>query len=347
MEVPRELLQIVDAARPVCSFYQRGWCKKGAACKKRHGPGEAKTLVPYVSRHACPMGTRLNLRPPLTHAIDAFFRSTGTPCTLGSSKVISNRNDLLLFQLELMAQPIGRACVDTKTKGFADVVLRTGQHWESRQMRKLGRCGTEYPKMLSHGTKLVNLLSILRDRALNSSEGIAGYGVYGFKVETDIHGVASNEAMIAAYERTATGGYNGGAVFFLECTPGILVNGTAGMIVPEGTITINKDQYSAHPSVLSYCTVMVSLDGMVSTLQEYLDGTGYTSQLHKSLQSVVDYVNASSSRASSSGGSVGHVKLTNPIVASGKHVQTRWGSSGGKNDHARDGVGRIDRMPKG
>ena len=201
--------------------------------------------------------------------------------------------------------------------------------------------------MLSHGTKLTNLLSILRDRAINPTEGIAGYGVYGFKVETDIRGVASDEAMIAAWERCRRGGYNGGAVFFLQRIPGILVNGTAGMIVPEGTITINKDQYSAHPSVLSYCTLLVSSEGMVSTLQEYLDKTGYTKQLHRSLQSVVNYVNAPSSRASSSGGSGGLVKLTNPIVASGRHNQTRWGSSGGENDHSLDGVERIDRMPKG
>ena len=116
MEVPRELLQLVDAARPVCAYYQRGWCKKGADCRKRHGPGEVNPLVPHVSRHAGPEGARLNLRPPLTRAIEAFFRSTGTPCTLGPSKVISNRSDLLLFQLELMTPPIGRACVDTNTK---------------------------------------------------------------------------------------------------------------------------------------------------------------------------------------------------------------------------------------
>ena len=146
MEVPRELLQLVDAARPVCTFYQRGWCKKGADCRKRHGPGEVNPLVPHVSRHAGPLGARLNLRPPLTHAIEAFFRSTGTPCTLGSSKVISNRSDLLLFHLEFMTPPNVRACVDTNTKGFAEVVYRTGENWEKSRRGSLGRAERSTPR---------------------------------------------------------------------------------------------------------------------------------------------------------------------------------------------------------
>ena len=85
MAVPRELLQIVGAARPQCTFWLKGWCKKGGGCTQRHSKADdqANAQLPHISRHDGPSGTRITLRPPLQPAIQQFFRASGKPCTLG------------------------------------------------------------------------------------------------------------------------------------------------------------------------------------------------------------------------------------------------------------------------
>ena len=77
----------------------------------------------------------------------------------------------------------------------------------------------------------------------------------------------------------------------MRCTPGILIRGTSQLIVGEGSIAYKNDQLAAHPSVLSYENVVVSLSGWVHTLQEFLDARGYTADLHSALSEVANYVN--------------------------------------------------------
>ena len=216
MAVPRELLQIVDAARPQCTFWRKGWCKKGGSCKQRHSTADdqVNAQLPHISRHDGPSGTRITLRPPLQPAIQQFFRESGKPCTLGRSKVPGSRIDLLCFELTNMAPPNVRACTDTKTKQFVDCELRTGQTWETHDATKPGASTKPFPEVLCHGTKLTNLCDILRDGFLKPTEGHAGFGVYGFQVKVDDKGQVSDEDMLNAYNRTSTGGYNGGATFF-------------------------------------------------------------------------------------------------------------------------------------
>ena len=65
----------------------------------------------------------------------------------------------------------------------------------------------------------------------------------------------------------------------------------------EGSIAYKKDQFCAHPSVLSYENVVVSLNGWVHTLQEFLDASGYTADLHSALSDVANYVSVEASGA--------------------------------------------------
>lgn len=340
--MPRELLQIVDSARPQCSFWLKGWCKKGASCKQRHGTppdDQVNAQLPHISRHDGADGTRITLRPPLQPAIKELFRSSGKPCTLGRSKVPSNRSDLLAFELTHMVPPNVRVCTDTKTKGYVEVLKRSGQNWESGEMKRPGQCGQEFPQVLCHGTKLTNLCDILLDGALKPSEGIAGVGVYGFKVDVGSDGQISDADMLKAYERTRTG-YNGGATFFMRCTPGLLINGTTALVVAEGAIAVNGDQFSAHPSVLNYEFVIVSLNGWVATLKEFLDKTGYTAALHSALSDVANYVNGTTSSSPSDSDLI---KLTNSAVADGRHQQKKFGKHGAKKPDDMPDEEGIDR----
>jgi hypothetical protein len=338
MSVPRELLQIVDSARPQCSFWLKGWCKKGASCKQRHGKpdDQVNAQLPHISRHDGADGTRITLRPPLQPAIKEFFRSSGKPCTLGRSKVPSNRSDLLAFELVHMRPPNVRACTDVQTKGYVEVWKRSGPDWAIGEMRKPGPCGQAFPQVLCHGTKLTNLCDILRDGALKPSEGIAGVGVYGFKVDVGSDGQISDADMLKAYERTRVG-YNGGAAFFLRCTPGILIKGSTADVLAEGTIAVNGDQFSAHPSVLSYELVIVSLNGWVATLQEFLDASGYTAALHSALSDVANYVNGTTSSSASDSDLI---QLTNSAVADGRHHQTKFGKKKPDDDMPDEGIDR-------
>ena len=125
----------------------------------------------------------------------------------------------------------------------------------------------------------------------------------------------------------------------MRCTPGILIKGSAPLIPGEGSIAYKKDQFCAHPSVLSYENVVVSLNGWVHTVEEFLDASGYTAALHSALSDVASYVNAEASGATPGpSGTVDLVKLTNSAVASGKHQQSKFGHRG----KTRDDEG-IDR----
>ena len=130
----------------------------------------------------------------------------------GGSKVLGSRIDLLCFELTNMAPPSVRACTDTKTKHFVDCETRTGKTHEATTLSTRRASTKSFPEVLCHGTKLTSLRDILRDGFLKPSEGIAGYGVYGFQVKVDDNGQVSDENMLNAYERTRAG-YNGGAAF--------------------------------------------------------------------------------------------------------------------------------------
>jgi hypothetical protein len=235
-----------------------------------------------------------------------------------------------------MRPPNVRACTDVQTKGYVEVWKRSGPDWATGEMRKPGQCGQAFPQVLCHGTKLTNLCDILRDGALKPSEGIAGVGVYGFKVDVGSDGQISDADMLKAYERTRVG-YNGGAAFFLRCTPGILIKGSTADVLAEGTIAVNGDQFSAHPSVLSYELVIVSLNGWVATLQEFLDASGYTAALHSALSDVANYVNGTTSSSASDSDLI---QLTNSAVADGRHHQTKFGKKKPDDDMPDEGIDR-------
>ena len=119
----------------------------------------------------------------------------------------------------------------------------------------------------------------------------------------------------------------------MRCTLGILIKGSAPLILGEGSISYKNDQFCAHPSVLSYENVVVSLNGWVHTLQECLDASGYTAALHSALSDVASYVNAEASGANAgASGMADLVKLTNSAVASGKHQQSKFGNRGKTRD---------------
>ena len=54
-----------------------------------------------------------------------------------------------------------------------------------------------------------------------------------------------------------------GCVFVFEPTPGVLINGAASYVLPEGTVTFKKQsngrvQFAAHHSIIDYVLVGVA-----------------------------------------------------------------------------------------
>lgn len=91
--------------------------------------------------------------------------------------------------------------------------------------------------------------------------------------------------LVSAWERCRTGGYNGGAAFLME-THGMLIsrngkNAPREKAVPPGTVAHAGDQFSAHPSSVSYVKVIFAKDCIMGELNTRLDHIGYTPDIDK------------------------------------------------------------------
>ena len=335
MMIPKSLMNAVDAARPVCTFYRRGQCKKGSKCKLFHGRAQDTHNLPSVSRYNTPEGHRLQIRAPVKKMLDVYYEEKGITSPIGSHKRVKG-TPILEFQLihGTMEEPKAEECARAQLQGQVIVQeLSVSANPLSKLLppKQVGQSTKiPFPDMLAHGTETQAALQITVDGGITASEGIAGNGVYGFEVKLDKDGNITEEELKRIWDMSASGGYNKGAVILFRPKQGALINGKAALRLPPGTVAFkdpNKDnkriQYAAHPSTIEYVTILWHEDALVELLGHKLEGSKYTVELHKALADVRDYTNGSREKDIQLASNL--VEVDNPIVADGSHQQTNWG----------------------
>ena len=136
-----------------------------------------------------------------------------------------------------------------------------------------------------HGTSAKNFLEICCSGKLLPGPGIVGLGVYAFALRS-----MDPDDVMAAYDRCARGGYNGGAAIIME-TDGILFRGLKSEDdeIPAGAIAISgagvniNTQFAAHPQSVQLMAAVVDFDSVCHVLGKQLDALGYSEKLHQAL----------------------------------------------------------------
>ena len=155
------------------------------------------------------------------------------------------------------------------------------------------------PTWLMHGTDRDAALDILRAGGLRAGPGIAGDGVYAFALPSEGDDMPEDGALLEAWQRCRSGGYNAGVAFLLKShagphsqsqsqthrhidtrshrhrhmtqththrhthmdipNAGIVINGHSGIAVPAGTLAKKRDQWAIHPCAASHAAVLWDL----------------------------------------------------------------------------------------
>ena len=277
MDISLELAKKIHAARPQCTYFAKNKCKKGIKCPFKHHlslDGTDEYQLPHVSVHTGDDNKMvLHLRPPLSEAFNMYFSLRGVEHRIiRQGKRLTD--EITMFSLPFMLSPDKAATAETKLKGYA--VTSSG--------RKPGIISShELPKVVMHGTSMQGALSILCDGKINSSDGLAGKGIYTLEAQS-----FEEAHLLTTFERLGAGGYNSGAAFVME-PDGILVNIRNDEVVPAGAISFGKrknedaHQFSCNPGTLSYKFLIVNTAACVEALNSQLDRHGYSSQLHAGL----------------------------------------------------------------
>ena len=176
--LPRDFYKAVDDARPVCAMFQRGHCKKGGSCQKRHERGQSLSYkLPHISRHKDADGNpTIVLRPPLKDALKAKFEAEGVIPTIGAGRRIEG-TPYMVFEVENMNLPNRKACSQALHQEFVVEITKDDK------MKKHYKSDTEkvtYPEYIGHGTSIEASFKIQKTGKINNSGGIAGPAVYGF-----------------------------------------------------------------------------------------------------------------------------------------------------------------------
>ena len=123
MMIPRKLMDAVNAAKPVCTFFWRtGKCKRGSKCKLYHNRLQESHLLPSVTRYDTENGPRIQIRAPLAAMITQFFKERGVESPIGSSRKVK-KTQVLEFQLvkSRMKEPDADVCTRAKLAGYVKV----------------------------------------------------------------------------------------------------------------------------------------------------------------------------------------------------------------------------------
>ena len=173
-----------------------------------------------------------------------------------------------------------------------DAVLRSGIRTNPSSWQ--GTSSKEFSKLLLHSTSVQNGLSILVDGHIRPSGGICGDGVYGFELRS-----TDQPDLESAWNRGASGGYNGGAAFALA-THGILIKGRSSMAVPPGATAWLRDQFAASNASIQYLSVTFDREALLEAVGQQMTQLGYTPELHVALKGIRDYFESQGASSSSS-----------------------------------------------
>ena len=185
--------------------------------------------------------------PPLTAALAKYFadRNLEVPLTQGETWQLPNGIGAITFQLVHMVEP------DLEVVGQAKV--RSGA-WIDKNWH--GSTGKEV-SYLVHGTSCRLALQALADGCLIAGPGVGkcGDGIYGLAAPD-----ATRSSLTLGWNRTVSGGYNGGAMFCMCAKDVPVVKLKSGAVVPKGCLSQQGDQFAAGPCTISYCSVTFSVD---------------------------------------------------------------------------------------
>ena len=114
LQVPKELVAAVSAARPRCRFFQEfasGKCRKGAKCpfRRETKDGRFDAHLPHISRWESSSGVSgISLRPPVTVALELFLKEKKSGTTAANAQPLLG-GELISFQLACMQETVMEA----------------------------------------------------------------------------------------------------------------------------------------------------------------------------------------------------------------------------------------------
>ena len=198
---------------------------------------------------------------------------------------MGRETSVITFRLVHMVEPNLQVVGQAKVQG--GVYINDAWH---------GSTGKAAPYLV-HGTTCSLALKALECGFLRGNPGVGkcGEGIYGFAIPD-----ASRSSLNLGWDRTVSGGYNGGAMFCM-CAEGVpVVKIKSGSVVPMGCLGNSGDQFAAGPSTISYHSVSFSVDCIVGAVSDSLMAGGYGPQLHDALRAVQAYLQDQRNAASSS-----------------------------------------------
>ena len=161
----------------------------------------------------------------------------------------------------------------------------------------IGQSGgkTPLPREVCHGTTVQAGLKIITEGFQPSEKGTTGSGVYGFavpdlkRIDAETTDVVddTNLRVRRAWERTVSGGYNGGCMIISK-TRGILIKRQAQEApIPAGATAFdNNDQYCSNSASLLPISVTFTMEGLVGALSHNLEENKYSEAYYKACVSV-------------------------------------------------------------
>ena len=112
LQIPRDLLDAVNTAKPVCLWYERGECRRGGKCDFLHRRKKDDSFqLPRVTR--CIVGGKpcIQIRPPAKAMVNAFFEAKHMTCPLGTCRRVKGTPLLEFYFVEgCMQQPNNDQC---------------------------------------------------------------------------------------------------------------------------------------------------------------------------------------------------------------------------------------------
>ena len=148
--------------------------RKGRRCPNLHdNDPTSRVRFPHMSRFERDGVACVSLRPPVTVAMQMYFKAQNTAVTLSSAQVwtVPNGPEVVTFVLEGVRPHDAIAC-----DAAVDIGLVT-----AADGRAIGRSGAGFAGFAAHGASTAAGLSILTVGHIVPGPGMCGHGVYAFE----------------------------------------------------------------------------------------------------------------------------------------------------------------------
>ena len=83
------------------------------------------------------------------------------------------------------------------------------------------------------------------------------------------------EKLNAAWDRTVSGGYNGGCMIVFKPRGVLIKTLPQDECIPPGATSYSKDQFATEPGSIEFVTVTFHMNGLIGAVQKHLDELGF------------------------------------------------------------------------